>query len=168
MTQNTKFEETKDNTMMLCCWEISAHRVLDSPLLLNSLWLDEDFLTVIYGCLVFLQPFAHNFKLSCPMPRSSRLRKSQDSTLLGTFRTQDKMIRKAMYIAVSTMQTTELPKSILAPRAFFSRAYWWLGTLLRISAGRRRREQPSPSHYVTGSKQETIMEFHESHKHMIS
>lgn len=74
--------------MMLCCWEISAHRVLDSPLLLNSLWLDEDFLTVIYGCLVFLQPFAHNFKLSCPMPRSSRLRKSQDSTLLGTFRTQ--------------------------------------------------------------------------------
>lgn len=73
-----------------------------------------------------------------------------------------------MYIAVSTMQTTELPKSILAPRAFFSRAYCWLDTLLRISAGRRRREQPSPSHYVTGSKHETIMEFHESHKHMIS
>jgi len=163
MTQNTKFEETKDNTMMLCCWEISAHRVLDSPLLLNSLWLDEDFLTVIYGCLVFLQPFAHNFKLSCPMPRSSRLRKSQDSTLLGTFRTQGTKWSGKQCTLQSAL--CRLQRSL---RAFFSRAYCWLDTLLRISAGRRRREQPSPSHYVTGSKHETIMEFHESHKHMIS
>lgn len=26
MTQNTKFEETKDNATMLCRWEISAHQ----------------------------------------------------------------------------------------------------------------------------------------------